>query len=260
MNEQPSPQPHDSPAARSSLRRQTTCPSAALPSDSRIEDYLDRVCAPLVESVPCARRGELRRELREHLEALAASYEEVGSEASVAVEAALQQFGDPRELARRYADEWRNGTECGTSPPIWPDLCVALGCFGLLSSFHTLLSAMARSAGHPAAAWVTMAITLPITAGLLTGLVAPWRPVRGALLAILLLSLSTPATMLVVHARADTAAGGWAETVWQVGRAFASCGVAILINLPLGCAGAALGSRLRALVRQRPRRWVLRSS
>jgi hypothetical protein len=228
------------------------------PTDARVENYLDRVCAPLVETVPYARRAELRCELREHLDALAASYRELGSVADRAVEEALRQFGEPRELARRCADEWRDGTECGPPPPIWPDLCVALGCFGLLSSLHTLLNAMAQSAGHPAAALITMAITLPITAGLLTGLVAPWRPVRGALFAMLLLSLSTPATMVAVHVRTDTAAGGWVETIWQVGRAFASWGVASLINLPLGCAGAALGSRLRDLLPSKTTRWVLR--
>src|SRR5260370_38948195 len=79
----------------------------AAPPDPRIEDYLDHVSAPLVGLVPYARRQELRAELRGHLEALAASYRELGSAPDTASEQALRQFGDPRELARRCADEWR---------------------------------------------------------------------------------------------------------------------------------------------------------
>jgi hypothetical protein len=221
------------------------------PTDARVEDYLDRVCAPLVETAPYAQRVELRCELREHLDALAASYRELGSEASVAVEEALGQFGEPRDLARRYADEWRRGAECGPPPSIGPDLWTALACFGLISAVHTLLSVLARSASPPAAAWIAVAITMPPIAGLITGLAAPWRPVRGALCAMFLLNLPTLATMpLYAHSSAGVA--------WQVGRGLVSFGLASLMNMPLGCAGAVLGSRLRPLLPPKAWRWVLR--
>src|SRR3989442_1490179 len=100
----------------------------AAPPDPRIEDYLDRVCAPLVELVPYARRQELRAELRGHLEALAASYRELGSAPNLASEQALRQFGDPRELARGCADEWQRRAPGRSPQPVWPAVLVASGC------------------------------------------------------------------------------------------------------------------------------------
>jgi hypothetical protein len=55
--------------------RETSTPPADLPcADPRIEDYLDHVCAPLVDRVPYTERTALRAELRTHLASLAEAY------------------------------------------------------------------------------------------------------------------------------------------------------------------------------------------
>ena len=258
MSDGPQPTEENNPNRSPSLPSIPYGSEQTAQPDSRIEDYLDRVSAPLVEWVPYARRAELRAELRGHLEALAASYRELGSEPDLATEEALRQFGDPRELALRYADEWRRSVPGGSPPPIWPDLFVALGCFGLLTPLHSMLDMMTRSAGHPVAAWITLAITLQLTAGLATGLVAPSRPVRGTLYALAILGLTTLGQVLALHYRSDTGGGRWLQGVWDSGRIVVQGLMASLFMALLGCGGAALGSRLRALLMRKPARWVVR--
>src|SRR5262245_18729182 len=103
--------------------------------DARIEDYLDHVCAPLVGVVPYDQRHELRAELRSHLEALAASYRELGSPPAAAVGAAVRQFGDPRRLVAQWKREWLrmaalNSARNAPSRSLWGALLAALLCFG----------------------------------------------------------------------------------------------------------------------------------
>src|SRR5947208_1776604 len=114
---------------------------------ARIEDYLDHVFAPLLGLVPYARRQELRAELRGHLEALAASYRELGSAPDTASEQALRQFGDPRELARGCADEWQRRAPGRSPQPVWPAVLVAFGCFSLLQPLYQVLAATVEARG-----------------------------------------------------------------------------------------------------------------
>ena len=132
MFERPHPLEEHDPQGSPSVLPTADCSKEATSTDPRIEDYLDQVFAPLVGLVPHARRQELRTELRGHLEALAASYREIGSAPNLASEQALRQFGDPRELARRCAPEWRRGTPGRSAQPVWPAMLVALGCFSIL--------------------------------------------------------------------------------------------------------------------------------
>jgi hypothetical protein len=215
---------------------------------------LDRVGAPLVDSVPYARRVELRAELREHLAALAASYRELESEPGVAVEEALRQFGDPRDLARRYANEWCRGAPRGSSPLLSPELWVALGCFGLVMPADTLLWSAARLAGYEVGDWFRLASwsILTLGAGLITGLIGPNRPVQVVLYALAVLNLSTliPNVWLT-----DPAAGGgsvWLQVARKVVGHLFACAAATLTSAPLGCGGAALGRRLRRLLPVKP--------
>jgi hypothetical protein len=84
--------------------------NGSLPSeaarDLRIEDYLDRVLAPLAEAAPFEKRQELRAELAAHLDALVEARVELGSPPSEAVAEALKQFGEPGELGRQWAAAW----------------------------------------------------------------------------------------------------------------------------------------------------------
>src|SRR5258708_79294 len=102
-------------------------PSPAGSRDGRLQDYLDRIMAPLVETVPYEKRGGLRAELASHLDALVAAHIEMGSSLDGAVELTLAEFGDPRKLARRWLAEWRLALPPPGSP--LPAMGVGLACF-----------------------------------------------------------------------------------------------------------------------------------
>ena len=65
---------------------------------------------------PALVRTELHAELRQHLEALAAAHEELGSSPEDAYDLALRQFGDPAKIGRKLWWEWFWGTTPLVSP------------------------------------------------------------------------------------------------------------------------------------------------
>ena len=67
-----------------------------------IEDYLDRVCRPLMDALPYAARQELRREIAQHLNALVQAYRESGYAPALATEKALEKFGPPHLVAQKW--------------------------------------------------------------------------------------------------------------------------------------------------------------
>jgi hypothetical protein len=251
MNEQPNSRPPGSPAARTTPRRQTDCASAASPPDPRIEDYLDQVYAPLVDVVPYARRQELRTELREHLEALAATHEELGSSREAAVLAAFRQFGPPRDLAR----QWMRGEAPNRPVPVWRAALVALGCFGVA----TLLAFKLLTAACPDGfAWyydeiiilLVIGGILPLCGGVATGLVARTRPAFGSFLAVAALFLPTAlVAMDPLNHSADKS--GLASAALLICRAQA------LLWMPIGCGAAAWAGGVRARLARPPARWVI---
>jgi hypothetical protein len=84
-------------------------------SDVRIDAYCAQLDARLV-GMPEAQRRELEQELRQHLAALVAAYEELGRTPEEATAAALARFGDPVRIGRRLARETRGRWVCGPSP------------------------------------------------------------------------------------------------------------------------------------------------
>jgi hypothetical protein len=72
--------------------------------------YLDMVEARL-KSFPPDVRAEIWRELRQHLEATVAACEELGDSREAAIDAALQRFGEPTQIAERFRRAWH------TTPP-----------------------------------------------------------------------------------------------------------------------------------------------
>lgn len=68
--------------------------------DAEREDYLDRVCLPLLETLPYAARADLRREVASHLKSLSDAYEEMGDPPPVAARKAREKFGSPEKVAR----------------------------------------------------------------------------------------------------------------------------------------------------------------
>ena len=70
------------------------------------EAWFNRLNAPL-KRLPAEERVALHQEVRQHLDALAAANEELGSSPEEAWKHALEQFGDPTRIGRRMAWEWR---------------------------------------------------------------------------------------------------------------------------------------------------------
>jgi hypothetical protein len=217
--------------------------------DPRIEDYLDHVCAPLVGVVPYARRTELRTELREHLEAFVATHEELGSPRDVGVLMALRQFGPPRELAREWAREWKQGAAPARFEPAWRAMGIGLVSFGLATAMTLAVELAANSGPVPNPIGPPLVVLvlgiLPLLAGLATGLLAPARHALGAFFA--LAALIPPCAALGLS--------GLINTADDMGLMLAA--VQAFLWLPIGCGAAALGGWLRARLAPRPGQWVL---
>ena len=69
-----------------------------------IEDYLDRVTAPLVGWKDYDERVALRQEIRAHLDAGIAAFQELGESHDEAVRSALKQLGNPDVIGMQYLD------------------------------------------------------------------------------------------------------------------------------------------------------------
>jgi len=65
-----------------------------------VNDYLEKLTAPLVDVLSYTEREALRTEVRLHLQAIAAAHEELGSASEDALNAALRDFGNPRKIGR----------------------------------------------------------------------------------------------------------------------------------------------------------------
>ncbi len=73
--------------------------------NEELDRWFQRLNAPL-KRLPADERAEVHQEVRQHLEALAAANEELGSTPEEAWELAQIQFGDPGKFGRRMAREW----------------------------------------------------------------------------------------------------------------------------------------------------------
>jgi hypothetical protein len=220
--------------------RKTSAPAADFPrADPHIEDYLDHVCAPLVDRVPYAERTARRAELRTHLASLAEGYQELGSAPDDAIREALTQFGNPRVVARA----WERATRTHPVLPTWAATLVALGCYVL-----TMAAGWASQGVHHALILKVGVGALsdfgtPLLAGLITGWLSPARPARGNLYSVALL--------FAIGLGACWATGG--PTLYQ------------LVLLPtqaarwmlIGCGAAVFGAELRKRREQRRKPWRL---
>jgi hypothetical protein len=67
-----------------------------------VEDYLDRVCRPLIETHSYSVRYDLRQEVGQHIRSLIRAYQEMGDASIVAAEKALVKFGEADTVARQW--------------------------------------------------------------------------------------------------------------------------------------------------------------
>jgi hypothetical protein len=238
------------------LSHMSAAPVSARALDARIEDYLDHVCAPLLGVVPYRRRQELRAELRSHLEALVASCEELGSTPELAVLTALREFGNPRAIGRRCADEWARAAEPTLLQSLWKAMVVAWGCFGLATVLSTGAEWMSMVSPHVHSfaflpALLACTFMLPLLAGLATGILAPARSVLGSFCSLSTLILLSVGLALLERANPSGVIN------------LATCGRDLVTMqshfwLPLGCGAAALGGWLLRIRRAlQPGGWAL---
>ena len=198
----------------------------------RIDDYLDHVSAGLL-ALPDPQRMEIRRELRQHIAALAAAHEEMGSAPEAAVEAALSSFGDPARIARGFVQAWRAPSPQERAATPWPAIRHGLrwfsGAMALLAI--EMIGMMHHYTSFGERLWLASFWILPVIAGWKTGASAPARAGLGtfyalAALAFASMPLSLPALLNL---------NGAPQSLVMLSPAFA-------LWMPLGCLSASLSS------------------
>jgi hypothetical protein len=179
--------------------------------------------------VPYARRQALRAEWRLHLDMRIAAYTELGSEPKEAVAQALKQFGNPRDLAQHWLKSWQQRRPQTTWVSVAPPMATAFVWFGM----GTLLALAGISADHLVGFSALTALSTPLWAGLLTGLLSRGRHAMGTFYALAGLIALTGWRAL----RAD-----------PMGDCFTELSILqFVLWMPLGCASAALGGWLQSL-------------
>jgi uncharacterized membrane protein len=154
---------------------------------SRISAYLERVESQLTR-LPSDRRRQQVEELRQHLDALIAQYEEVGVLPGEGVEAAIGQLGDPARLGRWLLREWRlterkaagerhAPARYALKALVWTSLFSFWFCDPLLAHVH--------SAWFPSD--FSLICFVPVIAGALTGWRWPERSLNAVFQAMMLL-------------------------------------------------------------------------
>lgn len=235
-----------------------------LGSNPRIEDYLDRLTAPLVGVVPSEDRLRLRTEAAAHLERQAERAVLSGGDEIEATERAIEAYGPAAVVAREYLETW---FENGVNGPLYARFgranlvaftrfAIAHTLFGLLLQVRVFLPSEAAYSlpispaearrflpaplpvpEDPAFGLLSTAYLLfaPLVAGWLTGLAIPVNASRSAAHAMLpIVAFSFCAGSLVLP--------------MTEGIAFAF--IQVVYWLPAGMFAAHLGrahARLRAL-------------
>jgi len=232
------------------------------PWENMMEDYLDRVCAPLVGQVTREKREEIRQRVRQRLQQFAAAHRELGSTPSEAVDLAIVQCGPPEVISSRWL---RNNTAnlaaqtgaSGRTSEKLPDrlfgtakasTAVATLTFGL-----PYIAFLSQMSGHIESTIQQPSVTfnrvwlfaVPLLAGLLTGLAAKSRPGRGVVNAIGLITLQAIAIFGLTGSLAIAEIGP--DLTQYAGASLLAVVCGLVPWLLLGCAGTAAGRRIRKL-------------
>jgi hypothetical protein len=218
--------------------------------DVPIEDYLDKVYAPLVKVVPYARRQELRKEIRGHLEALMDGYEELGHSPEAAALAALQQFGDPDVVGRRWAAEHCQRLGKAIPTALVSSVLAAQLAVAVLVRAPYVLGPPSYPNGRSSLVEIGCFL-LPGIAGLLAGVMTPLRRVLGFPIAV-------AAMILPVAALARLAESYLVETVGVATCMFEMAVMQFFLWLILGTATANFSESLRNPSSVRRRWWTVR--
>jgi hypothetical protein len=179
-------------------------------SNEEIEDYLDQIIAPLVRVMPRSKRTAIRAHVNAQLAASIAANRELGESHASAVRAAIRQSGDPELISQRWVLDTHIQTDRQPQRQIFLQnnslikppsartaTLIAFGLFGLpyLADVTTWAGKYwATHSDNTITYYRFFLFSVPLLAGLATGLVARHRPVRGVLNALGLLCI--PAIVL----------------------------------------------------------------
>lgn len=114
---------------------------AAAPEAAEVlEDYVDRLRAPLVGIVPLERRQRFLSEVAAHLEALTEDFQSEGLAATDAAKRAVGEHGNPGKLAEDFLTTWY---ERGARGPLEKRFgranCTAFGAFVVVQALYLLV-------------------------------------------------------------------------------------------------------------------------
>ena len=199
-------------------------------NDPHIEDWFQRLNAPL-KRLPADERTQLHLEVRQHLDALAAANEELGSSPDEARRFALEQFGDPGKFGRQML---REAMTLGPDPNQWAKkplmaawmYCsvvsllgvgaiwtVWMACLGLLWTFAPMLSESSLLSILVSNFVGAGMLAASVLGGWLTGRKMKSHALAGAVCA--LFSLSVPDTLLLLLVDHDVP-GGFKFSAWAI--------------------------------------------
>ena len=206
--------PHDS--ARTAATATISTISTISVENAPLQNYLDRLYAPLIEVMPYADRQAARIEVEGHILHLIEAEMSIGLSLDAATESALEQFGDPGVLGRAIARTARS-LETSTERPS-SSFLLTLGLSALtvanvaLSELVYIRQYLDSGTDVPVAPLVAWLIVSPLLAGLLVAWIAPkagpsllWKTLVRAILcwtalALLLDLLHAPQSEIILFA------------------------------------------------------------
>lgn len=213
--------------------------------EQKIEDYLDHAYAPLVGTLPYAKRQEIRAEMKQHLVQIIAAHQELGDNQDEAIEASLRQFGHPEKLTKSFLKsiheiepiKWYE--KSSVKPTFWHSV-TTLGSSLILYFFFLFLLPKLNLA-HEFLIIITLSagLTIPFLTGVSIGKSYRHRPVLGMLLAqsLILPCWIFPSTF--IHDLLLTETSQYDPKMWLVGF------FAYILLAPTGCLGARIGRFLK---------------
>ncbi|RYG44966.1 hypothetical protein EON79_13735 [bacterium] len=105
-----------------------------------LEDYLDRLAAPLVGTVPIEKRQRFVMEVASHLDSLAEDYRLEGIDPDEAAHRAVREHGAPGKLAEEFLEAWYERDAKGIIERRFGRAnCTAFGAFVVAQGLYLLL-------------------------------------------------------------------------------------------------------------------------
>ena len=195
--------------------------------------------------MPAEEQARQREEVQQHLEALMAANEELGSSPEEAMELALAQFGAPRKFGRRMAQEWqrRQGWASvegafilyGVGAFAVSAVVIQAICWAAATLYH-VLTAVDISASIPTLACELVGV--PIATGLALGWKYPAYALTGSLYTTLTMPILSFFTALFAAPiqNSDGAWAGWGSVAGYAagilaGSLLLTCGAAYLASV-----------------------------